>query len=290
MDILWVALGICALVFFVFYVLAQHWQRLLIRHSWTVGRLSERLSALEEMANPDFVRKIEESAPSPLEQVFTFRLGLSDRFWQETMRATPEEMEFIRENGTFLGSVKIERWRSHTVVTITEVLPQAKSASWQTRSVELFPGSALGNGNFVTLWELPLKPRSEVLPAERAPALELQLHSDSLALCAPQGRSAGGWEVRAGSDAQETVLVAVPLDTAQLAKYRMPEVAPGDTEFEAVSGRDTPAQREELGIAFYGHEDEARGVNWQLCLREATRREQWQRWKVIERGEIRQLS
>ncbi len=290
MDILWVALGICMVVFFVFYVLAQHWQRLLIRHSWTVRRLTERLVALEQMANPDFVRKLEDTSPSPLEQVFTFSLCLSDRFWKDTLQATPEDMAFIREEGTFLGSVKIERWRSHTVVTITEVLPQSKSATWQTRSLELFPDSTSGNGSFLTLWELPLKPANEASPGERAPAVELRLHSDVLALCARQDRSAAALDHGGRVCEDETVLVTVPLDTARLAEYRMPEETASHGGFEAVSAPHALTQREELGVAFYGHQDEARGVNWQLCLREVARREQWSRWKVIERGEIRQVN
>ena len=139
MDILWVALAVCVIVGFVFVVLARHWQRLLVHQSWTIRRLTDRVASLEEVADPNFRRKLDESAPSPLERVYTFSFRVNDDFWRKTVKATPRQLQYIREHGNFLGSVKIEQWRSHNVVTVTEVLPQAKSATWQTRSFDVFP-------------------------------------------------------------------------------------------------------------------------------------------------------
>jgi hypothetical protein len=47
MEILWPALGIAVIVVFVFYVLAQHWQRLLRQQNLTVRRLFDRVQSLE---------------------------------------------------------------------------------------------------------------------------------------------------------------------------------------------------------------------------------------------------
>jgi len=72
MDILWVALAVCVIVGFFFVVLARHWQRLLVHQSWTIRRLTERIASIEEVADPNFRRKLDESAPSPLERVYAF--------------------------------------------------------------------------------------------------------------------------------------------------------------------------------------------------------------------------
>lgn len=52
MEILWPALGIGVIVAFVFYVLAQHWHRVLRQQSFTIRRLHERVRDLEEMSDP----------------------------------------------------------------------------------------------------------------------------------------------------------------------------------------------------------------------------------------------
>src|ERR1700732_953595 len=159
MEILWPALGISVIVVFVFFVLARHWQRTLRHHSWTIRRLIERMHDLEEVGDPEFRRRLSQIAPSPLEQVFVFSLRLDDHFWRETLGASPEDMKFIRSFGTFLGSVKIERWRGHSVATIIEVLPESRLAGWQTRSLDLYTAAAEG-ARAVTLWEVPLvRPR-----------------------------------------------------------------------------------------------------------------------------------
>ncbi len=52
MEILWPTLGICVLVGFVFFVLAQHWQRLLRNQNATIRRLTERVRTLEAIDDP----------------------------------------------------------------------------------------------------------------------------------------------------------------------------------------------------------------------------------------------
>lgn len=290
MDILWVALGICVVVVFVFYVLAQHWQRLLTRHAWTIRELTERLATLEEIANPELLRKLEESAAPPLEQVYTFRLCFSDRFWNETLRATPKEMAFVRSQGNLLGSVKIERWRSHRVVTIAEILPQSKSAGWQTRSLEVFPGSVPGDGHFVTLWELSLGAVNDGPALAKTRSLELRLHDDSLTLCACQNRPPAG-EATADSRAEgEKILNIVPLDETRLARHRRRDEATEAEGFELVPDPEKLARGQDSCVSFYTYQDERLGVEWQLCLRKLVPRDAGDRFEILESGEIRKVS
>jgi hypothetical protein len=180
MDVLWPALAIAAIVVFVFYILAQHWQRILRQQAWTIRRLFERVQDLEEMADPEFRRRIGEAAPVPLERVFTLSFRLADRFWRDALHASEEDRQFVRECGSFVGSVKLERWRSHTVATITEVLPDQKTAGWQTRSLDFYSDPAKTSAT-LTLWELALSRPG--LSAERQPSLELVLRRNSMELC-----------------------------------------------------------------------------------------------------------
>ena len=187
MDILWPALGIAAIVVFVFYVLAQHWQRLLQQQTWTIRRLAERVQSLEEMADPEFRRRLSEASPVPLEQVFTLSFRLDDHFFRDALHATEENLKFIREYGSFVGSVKLERWRSHTVATINEVLPDRKVTGWQTRSLDFYSDPAK-SVDALTLWELALS-RPGLL-AEHPPSLELRWRANSLELCGHLARVA----------------------------------------------------------------------------------------------------
>ncbi len=175
MDILWTAVGIAVIVVFVFYVLAQHWQRLLRQQNWTIRRLFERVQSLEEMADPEWRRRLSDAVPVPLEQVFTLSFRLDDRFWHDAVRATEDDLKFIREYGSFVGAVKLERWRSHTVATITEVLPDRKATGWQTRALDFYPDPA-NSGDALSLWELALSRPG--LSAERPPSLELLLRAE----------------------------------------------------------------------------------------------------------------
>jgi len=284
MDMVWTALGISAIVVFVFYVLAQHWQRLLRQQSWTLRRLAGRIQDLEEMTDPDFRQRISESAPVPLEQVFTLSFRLDDRFWRDTLHTTEEDRKFIREFGNFVGCVKLERWRSHTVATIMEVLPDRKATGWQTRSLDFYP-DPVEKGNALTLWELDLaRPGAS---AERPPSLELILRRDAMELrghlaCATAERHGGG-----NGDApgwSEVVFFRVPLDTVQLAEFRGRDPLESENNGNGHAGAHAMAAGASSWQAFYSDQNEDLGIEWQLHLRDLGRKSDWERWRILEAG------
>jgi hypothetical protein len=279
MEILWPALGICVLVVFVFFVLAQHWQRILRHHTWTIRRLTDRIRVLEEVDDPEFRRKLSESAPSPLEQVLTFSFRLSDRFWQETLHTTEENSAFIKAFGSFLGSVKIEKWRGHSVATITEVLPDRQSAAWQTRSLDCYFDGQMGRDR-LTLWELPLarNPGS----SERPPSLELVLKEKSLELCAHLFPSAADNGHVKGSAENELVFFRVPLDSAQLAEFRSHDPLEDAGNGNGSHGTGEVPPDRNFWRAFYSDSDESVGFEWQLWLRDLAKKAEWDRWKILE--------
>jgi hypothetical protein len=269
MEILWPALGISVIVGFVIFVLAQHWNRILRHHSWTLRRLSDRLQDIEEVGDPEFRRRLGQALPSPLEQVFNFSLRLDERFWRETVRASDEDLRFIRSFGSVLGSVKIERWRGRSVATVMEILPDAKAASWRTRTLDIYSEDVKGNDAF-PLWELPLALSTR--PVDRPPRLELVLRQDSLEL-----RRRAPSEYWTGSEMRQaeehTVYVRVPLDPARLAEFRSNQPFPtvAETHTNAGSCR-----------AFYAAENQAAGYQWQLVLRDLEKTAEWEQWKILE--------
>ncbi|HKV04163.1 MAG TPA: hypothetical protein VJO53_03530 [Candidatus Acidoferrales bacterium] len=284
MDILWPALAIAAIVVFVFYVLAQHWQRVLRQQSWTIRRLFERVQNLEEMSDPEFRRRLGEAAPVPLEQVFTLSFRLGDRFWQDTLCATDEDRKYVREYGSFVGSVKLERWRSHTVATITEVLPDRKATGWQTRSLDFYSDPAK-SGESATLWELALARPS--LSVERAPSLQLLLRANSLELrgylpAFVEAASGNGHRAVPGRD--DVVFFRVPLDTSQLAEFRSHDPLGGPGNGNGGSGAEEGAAGASPWQAFYSDRNEALGIEWQLRLHDLTKKSEWDRWKILDSG------
>lgn len=291
MDILWVALGVCAIVGFVFIILARHWQRLLAHQAWSIRRLTDRLHSLEEVADPNFRRKLDESAPSPLEQFFTFGLGLSDRFWRNTVETAEAQRAFIRDEGNFLGSLKIERWRSHTVLTVTEVLPQNKSATWQTRTFDIFPEN-LSDGAPVTLWQMPLAKAQVGGASGRVPTIELRWQDGALALCALEDRRAGD-----GGDVitlvpEERILLSVPLDPELLEPFRQRDRRALDEvpeEFDKLHSNEANSNGHQF-VAFYGSDDAETGIEWHLCLRDLARHSEWDRWRIVEAIEMTKVS
>jgi hypothetical protein len=279
MEILWPALGIGAIVMFVFFVLAQHWQRVLRQQSWTIRRLLERVRDLEEMTDPELRRRLNESAPLPLEQVFTLTFRLSDRFWGDALHTTEDDMRFIREFGSFVGSVKLERWRSHTVATITEVLPDRKATGWQTRSLDFYPDAAK-SGGALTLWELALARPG--LSAERPPSLELVLRENSVDL---MGHLAGGAAAngnRTQTGHEEAMLFRVPLDTSLLAEFRSHDPSDGADNGSGNSGADEILAGANSWHAFYSGCNDDLGIEWQLRMRDLNRKSEWERWKILE--------
>lgn len=287
MDILWPAMGIVIIVAFVFYILARHWQRVLRQQSWTVRRLGERVRNLEEMADPELRRRLGEAAPVPLEQVFTLSLRLGDRFWRETLRLSDDDRQFIRDFGSFLGSVKLERWRSHIVATVAEIPPGRKAAVWQTRTLDFYPDSA-ATGESLALWELALERPG--LSAERPPSLELLLRDNALDLRAhldaldhPSPRNGRGKTV----GREEVLFFHLPLDPARLEEFRAGEpgagAGNGDAAEDAFSS-EAPAAPGSFWQASYAHADEALGIEWQLRLRDLSRKAEWERWKILDSG------
>jgi hypothetical protein len=274
LDLLWIALGICVVVGLVFFVMANSWRRVLVFHSGTIRQLSQRVQALEEIEDPAFRRKIGDSSPSPLEQVFTFTLRLSDTFWKEALRAAPAEMEYVRAHGSFLGSVKIERWRSHAVVTIHEVLPQSKAAGWQIRSLDVYPAGRDAGWGSLALWELPLA-SAAAEPPEAPPTLELRLEGNGLILRARNGRFLSAHANGSVSAEDGIVFLRVPLNPEQLASYRRAD------DDDPASHGDSPRD-DAAWVECYAYADEGQGLEWQLRVRDLLGKSDWERWKTMD--------
>ncbi|MGH9739712.1 MAG: hypothetical protein ACRD4X_14175 [Candidatus Acidiferrales bacterium] len=292
MEILWPTLGITLIVVFVFFVVAQHWSQLLQQQSRAIRQLSQRVQNLEDMADPELRRRLGDAAPVPLEQVFTFSLRLGERFWSQAVRATEDDRKYIHDYGTFLASVKLERWRSHTVVTIAEIVPARKSAGVQTRTLDYYPNAADCN-DALTLWELTLARPSAGL---RPPSLELLLRGDALELRAMlipavEKTNGNGHSDSATSD-QAAVLLELPLDPAQLDEYRgngfesAGEEDRGGTEGLNGTSNGQPLNSASFWHAFYAGSDESLGIEWELHLRDLSKKVEWERWHTWESGAI----
>jgi len=257
------------------------------RQAWSIKHLSQRVEDLESISDPMFVQRLNEAAPMPLEQVFTFSLRLGDRFWSEALHATEDEKKFVRAYGSFVGSVKLERWRSHTVATITEVLPEGKQARWQTRSLDLYADPARTHDGW-TLWELPLsRPGSSVV---RPPSIELRLHTNSVVLSGhlrvdPLRASGNG--LMDAVVLEDVVFLRVPLDPSQLTAFRSHDPAhngTGDSTQHELSARANSWQ------TFYSGRDEALGIEWQLRVHDLSKRSEWERWKILETPAVHLVS
>jgi hypothetical protein len=288
MEILWPALGIAVIVVFVFYVLAQHWRRILRQQTRAIRRLNDRVQDLEEMADPELRRRVGDAAPMPLEQVVTFSLRFADRFWRDTLRASAEDRRFMHECGSFLGSVKLERWRSHTVASITEVLPARKSAAMQTRTLDFYPDRS-DRSQSLTLWELAVA--RPTVPEQRPPSLELLLRDGALELRAPLAHAApeksGNGHGHSPHFPEALVLLRLALDPAQLSEYRArdPEEAAPDAFADVAAAQEASTGAVSMaGLnswqAFYSGSDEALGIEWHLRLRDLGKKAEWDRWRI----------
>ncbi len=290
MDVLWPALGITVIVLFVFFVLAQHWTHLLRQQSRAIRQLSQRVQNLEDMADPELRRRLGDAAPVPLEQVFTFSMRLGERFWSDAVRASKDDRDYVHDYGSFLASVKLERWRSHTVATISEILPARKSAGLHTRTVDYYPNA--GGNDAQLLWELALaRPAAGLRP----PALELLLRAEALELRASQIPAAGEANDNGRADresaAQSTVLLHLPLDPAQLEPFRADAPESSPEENYAGIGRRNGGKQQRLTSAgywhaFYSGSDESLGIDWELRLRDLSKKAEWERWHIWESGAI----
>ncbi|HEV2489358.1 MAG TPA: hypothetical protein VGT03_06100 [Candidatus Acidoferrales bacterium] len=283
MEILWAGLGISAVVGFVFYIMASQWARLLKSHSKAIRFLTQRVQALEEMEDPRLRRRFDDSAPSPLEQVYVFSFRLADRFWSDTIGASAEQMRYIREQGKFLGSAKIERWRSHITVTLTELLPQSQSAGWQTRTVDIYP--AKESSGTALLWELYLESPVNSAPHEAHPAVELWFEEELLVLRARHGRVGTRGEEKAAPG--DRIIFHVPLDTDLLSDYRVKEEVMHESGTENGEEMTPHIPRTDSWLTFYQFQDDKQGVDWQLCLRDLERKAAWEQWNIVEPQQVR---
>lgn len=292
MDVVWFIAGLGILFCFVAIISVQKLGRVLRAQAGAIRRLTQRIDALEEMADPSFRRKIGDTAPSPLEQVFNFGFQLSDRFWQETLQATAAEMDFIRHHGTFVGSVKVERWRSHDVVTVTEVLPQSRAARWQTRSYDIYRDENHAGSKSATLWELPLAAPSAQSLAGPLPRLDLVFTGDALELGVRNDN--GAWHLNSDREARHAgrAIFRVPLNEAQLTAYYRPTARSRDFDEESCQQNreaDDLSAQNSPWIAHFEAEDEAQGVNWHLWLRDLNKKAEWERWKIWEPWKARKV-
>jgi hypothetical protein len=291
MDVLWAALAICAMVSVTFYVLAVSWQRTLRGHSRALRALFERLDALETVEDPVIRRKIGELMPSPLREVHILSFRLGERFWRNVLGATEQQILDIRENGTFVGSVKIEIWRSHVAVTVRELLPRSKSAGWHTRTLDIY---AVDSGTPTVLWELCLQlpANSHAVELEQS-SVELRYENGAIVL-ASQAFAKEQWlQSTDGARAKERIVFRVPLDAEQLAEFRISEadMEPADVEDGAGaarfgSGRQTIA----AAVASFSYQDEQQGVDWQLRVRELDGRTAPGQWTIMEPSQVRRVS
>jgi hypothetical protein len=286
MDILWAAAGIGAILFVLFFALAQHWHTIMRQQSWTIRNLAERVKDLEEVGDPEFRRRLGDSAPMPLEQVFHFSFRLSDRFWRDQLRIQGEDWDFIRASGSFVGSVKLEYWRSHRVATVTEILPENSKARWQTRSLDFYPDAAKSSEKF-PLWELRLSPPNG--SAQRPASLELILRRNAVELCgyftASNGSAAGNGEQDKFA-AEEIVFFTVPLDSTRLVNFRSDDPTKlSDAENGNAAGSVVPVH-ETSWQAFYSNQDDVLGIDWQLRLRDLSKKAEWERWRILETASI----
>jgi len=276
MEILWIAAGVCAIVGFVFYVLAQQWSRTIRQHSLAISQLSTHVQDLEN--------RVEEFSLVPLEQVFILSFRLGDCFWKNELKIKPADWEFVRKFGSFIGSIKIERWRSHLAAAITEVLPGSGTAKWQTRSLAYYPDES--KDDLLTLWELQFAP---VTDSERPASLELVLCRKAIELrghfkAFPPAMSGNGKPA-------EPIMAAmsffrIPLDSERLEQFRTPH-APA----AVLANEDNPEPRPMIVEAsawqsFYSHKDQDRGIEWDLQLWDLKKKAQWECWKVLDHAAI----
>lgn len=278
MDILWATMAICAVVSVVFYVLALSWQRTLRSQAGAIRALVQRLETLEAMEDPAIRHRIGELMPPPLEKVCIFSFRLGDQFWRETAGATETQISHIHEHGTFVGSVKIETWRSHVTVTLRELPPHSQSSGWQTRTVDVY---STDSGAGTVLWELSLDPEFNLL-IQKPQILELRYENKAIVLAIralPREAWAGAPN---GDTLEEKIIFCIPLDAEQLAEFRVSE-----TDMRArIDG-----EKEEGGsIASFTCQGERQGVDWQLRLRSFDGRVSAGHWTIVKPRRERRVS
>ena len=139
----------------------------------------------------------------PLEQFFTFFLRFDERFWRETLRLNSGQLKLVRAFGSLPGLVKIERWRGHSVVSFTELLPESRLAISQTRRMEIFSGEG-SRVEVLAIGEMPLERRGD--SGGKAASLELSIARNSIVLRRP-GESDTAGEENSGGCVEGTMLI-----------------------------------------------------------------------------------
>jgi hypothetical protein len=281
MKMVWAMLGASSLA--LLYSLVLYRRRFRSQRSWARQRLTSRMTAVERSSRFDSARD-EESAHSFIEQVCVFSMSLTERFWNETLQATAEEMAFIHEHGAFLSTVKIERGHRHVIVTIAEVLPESRSAEWHIRSFELFPGSSSLARGGVILWELRTADPSDAASGSAGyRGLELRFEQNSLALSIRDYPPAS--EVRL-EDPHRRLVARVPLDIRQLSRFQAPDEAADPLGAKAAAKTQVRFPADAPTLAFFEHADAAVGLVWHLCRQEFVPRENSARSRTLDADEI----
>lgn len=285
MDVLWAAVAICAIVSLVLYVLAASWQRLLRSHSRAIRDLLQRIETLESMEDPFVRNKIGQLTPSPLEQVHILSFRLSEHFWRDTIGATEHQVRYVHEHGTFVGTVKMEVWRSHVAITLRELLPQSRSADWRTRTLDIYDEESK------VLWELCLAPAANSRMTE-GPSVQLRYENQSFILTARNNTRQTSLETIDHEPVDERIVFRIPLDLEQLAEFRVRETDLGNDEVGAdVAGAFAANGDHGIGnVASFSYQDERQGVDWQLHTRELNGRASSEHWTIMEPGRVRRVS
>lgn len=134
----------------------------------------------------------------------------------------------------------------------------------------------------MTLWELRLAAANGT--AERLPSLELLLGAHALELRGQRIASQNGAMEKTRSFGKEDrgeLIFRVPLERSQLAEFRSHDPV-DSTNGSSVYEESTTRLDGSSWRAYYAHVDEAAGVEWQLRLRDLSKKAQWERWKIME--------
>jgi hypothetical protein len=288
MDLLWVSVGFGLFIVFLFCIFAQHFSRVLTRCARTIQQTNDRLSVVEEVANPELIQTLENGAPSSLNSVCTFTLRFNETFWKDTVKVSSGMMEFIQQRGTMLGSVKIEQWDSHAAVTVAEMLPQSRGAVWQNRCFTIYPEPSLMNAG-VLLWRLPFKNPAIDSSEATTGGIELRLEGNALALYAVRDLIEVAGRNRELGGHADLLLLNVPLNPKLLSNYRTASTPGNDDPWEAFSVAEAMFEGSGSRVVIFAHEDKHQGLDWHLCLREINRHREPHAGSVLQANEWQQV-
>jgi hypothetical protein len=128
--------------------------------------------------------------------------------------------------------------------------------------------------------------------AERPPSLELLLRANSIELCGHlasrvlnvthNGDNGAAGPSAGEANLEDAVFFRVPLDAAQLAPFRSHDPAGNGSSGDGDSAARELTARPGAWQAFYSERNEAQGIEWQLRLRDLTKKSEWERWKILD--------